>query len=272
MSSYFTLNSSTIQAKLLRFFACMSFLATAQVAQISYAEDAFIVPPFTAPVVDQAGLLSADISALNQTLLAIQKQGGPQIGVLTVTSLNGEVLEQASIKVADKWKMGTAEKDDGILILISRDDRSVRIEVGQGLEGSIPDAYARRVVDNVMLPYFKQQDFGSGVLFAVEALVKHSNPEIDFASIKTGSWGHKNFSTSALPSSPTKPKFSWFGLLVIIFLIWFFVFTKIGRMALVMMLLSQGGGGRGGRGGSFGGGFGGGGGGGFSGGGASGRW
>jgi uncharacterized protein len=227
------------------------------------------LPTLTDPVMDQAQMISPSKRAeLNEYLRSLRARGGPQVAVLTLVDLNGLPVEQASIRVVDKWQLGSKEKDDGVLILISKSERAMRIEVGQGLEGAIPDAYAKRMIDQLMIPSFRQGDFGGGVEQAIYRIVELSNPELATEQPKRyrGIYVEHNL----------KP--NWLHLLGLFIMAWFFLFTKIGRWILVMMLFSSRGGSshrggwRGGSGGGFGGGGFGGGGGGFSGGGASGRW
>src|SRR6185436_11697064 len=106
-----------------------------------------------APVMDQAGVLSArESSKLDSYLQSVREKGGPQIGILTIPSLQGQTIEEFSIKVADKWKLGGAKADDGAVIVLSVQDHKVRIEVGQGLEGNVTDLYSKRIIDRVMIP------------------------------------------------------------------------------------------------------------------------
>jgi uncharacterized protein len=229
-----------------------------------------LVPALTDPIMDQARMIEPSKRAeLNQFLYNLRERGGPQIAVLTLENLNGLPVEQASIRIVEKWQLGTKEKDDGILILLSKSERAMRIEVGQGLEGAVPDAYAKRIIDQLMIPAFRQGDFGGGIQQAIYRLVELGSPELATERPKRyrGIYVEHNI----------RP--NWLHLVGLFIMAWFLLFTKVGRWILVMMLFSSRGGSshrggwHGGSGGSFGrgGGFGGGGGG-FSGGGASGRW
>lgn len=129
------------------------------------------VPYLSERVVDDAGLLSADEKArVEQRLEAIEEQRGSQIAVLTIPSLEGEVLEDYSLRVAETWKLGRDEFDDGALLLVARDDRKMRLEVGYGLEPVLTDATSRRILDDVMRPRFRAGDFGGGIEEAVLAI------------------------------------------------------------------------------------------------------
>jgi len=119
------------------------------------------IPPLTNPVVDEAGIYStAERQGLEDLIRS--KTTLAQLQVWTVKSLDGEAIEALSIRAVEKWKLGTEKKDNGLLILIAKDDRRMRIEVGQGLEGSIPDVIAGRVVDQIMKPYFRNNQFFEG--------------------------------------------------------------------------------------------------------------
>jgi uncharacterized protein len=129
------------------------------------------VPYLSGRVVDEASLLDgATEERLIASLRQIEQQTGAQVVVLTVPSLEGEVLEDYSLRVAETWGLGGAERDDGLLVLVSRDDRKIRLEVGYGLEGTVPDILARRIIDERMVPRFRQGNFGGGIEAAVDTL------------------------------------------------------------------------------------------------------
>ena len=139
-----------------------AFTAVAEVA----------VPPLTGRVVDLAGVLQpAEQAALASRLAAFEQEKGSQIAVLIVPTTQPESIEQFGIRVVDQWKLGRQGVDDGLLILLAMEDRSMRIEVGYGLEGVIPDAIAKRVIAEIMTPYFRQGDFYGGLNAAVEQLI-----------------------------------------------------------------------------------------------------
>lgn len=130
------------------------------------------VPFLSGRVTDEARLLDANTSAaLEQTLKAYETRTGRQIAVLTIPSLGGESLEEFSIKVARTWKLGRKGKDDGVLILIAKDDRKVRIEVGYGLEGALPDILAGRIIREVMVPRFRGGAFAAGIQEGTSAVI-----------------------------------------------------------------------------------------------------
>lgn len=131
------------------------------------------IPPLTARVTDLTGTLSVQQrQAIETQLRDFELRKGSQIAVLLVPSTKPETVEQYSIRVAETWKLGRKGVDDGVLVLIAKEDRELRIEVGYGLEGVIPDAVAKRVTDEIMVPYFKQGDFFGGIRAGVDRLIR----------------------------------------------------------------------------------------------------
>ena len=130
------------------------------------------VPFLSGRVNDQASLLSDDgRSAVEAKLKDFESRTGHQVAVLTLDSLEGEPLEDFSLKVARTWGLGRKDRDDGVLFLISKNDRKLRIEVGHGLEGSIPDALAGRIISGEVVPRFRAGDFEGGVKAGVDAII-----------------------------------------------------------------------------------------------------
>jgi uncharacterized protein len=122
---------------------------------------------------DDAHVLTQEtIDALEQRLKVYEDSTSNQIAILIVESLDGEVLEEYSLMVAEAWKLGQKDKDNGVLLLISVEDRKMRIEVGQGLEGVLTDAHSNRIIRNEMTPNFRKSDYDAGVTAAVEAIIK----------------------------------------------------------------------------------------------------
>lgn len=224
------------------------------------------VPPLSGPVNDYAAILSADEKeTLESFLLALDRQTGVQIAVLTIPSLEGESLESFSLKTVEQWKLGQQGEDNGALLLVSLEDRAVRIETGYGLEGTLTDAKSGLIIRNVIAPRFREGKYGAGVLEAVRNMagIATDNREIISESVK----------------NPQKEK-SGGNLAGLLFFIVFYLimragFHRRGGLFTGLLLGSMLGGRRGGSGGGFGGFSGGGfsgGGGGFGGGGASGGW
>ena len=130
------------------------------------------VPPLEGRVNDHAGILSsATIEQLEGILGDLEITDSTQIVVLTIPSLEGEVLEQFSIKVADQWKIGQADFDNGAILLVALKERKIRIEVGYGLEGSLTDLAAGRIIRDVIAPQFKAGNFDQGIINGVQAMI-----------------------------------------------------------------------------------------------------
>ncbi|MEY4063960.1 MAG: hypothetical protein RIR26_168, partial [Pseudomonadota bacterium] len=111
------------------------------------------IPPLSAPVIDDARLFSdQDKQILNERLRRLQKRGGPQMQVWTLQTTEGEPVESLSLRAVETWKLGAAEKDNGLLLLIAKQERRYRLEVGQGLEGVIPDVLAHRLLKRHLQP------------------------------------------------------------------------------------------------------------------------
>lgn len=130
------------------------------------------IPPLDSPVVDVTGTLdAAQKQALEQQALALQQRKGSQLQVLIVPTTQPEDIAQYAIRVMEQWRLGRKGVDDGVLLLVARDDRRVRIEPGYGLEGAIPDAVANRVIQEYLVPYFRQNDYAGGITAATGVLV-----------------------------------------------------------------------------------------------------
>jgi uncharacterized protein len=131
------------------------------------------VPALEARVTDLTGTLAPQSrQTLEQALAALEARKGAQIAVLIVPTTAPEPIEEYSLRVAERWKLGRAGVDDGVLLLVAKDDRRLRIEVGYGLEGAIPDAVAKRVISEVIVPYFQRGDYAGGVTAGVDRLVR----------------------------------------------------------------------------------------------------
>lgn len=130
------------------------------------------VPELTNPIVDKANLISDGVEiSLNQQLMALSDSTGAQLAILTIPSLEGEVLESYSMKVAENWKLGSAEKDTGVLLLIALEERSIRIEVGYGLEGVLTDTKCGLIIRNVIAPEFRNGNYQAGIINAMNNIV-----------------------------------------------------------------------------------------------------
>ena len=270
------------------------------------------IPALTARVTDLTGTLDAtQKQTLEDQLIALEKSKGSQLGVLMVPTTNPEDIAAFGIRVGDAWKLGRKGTDDGVILIVAKDDHHVRIEVGTGLEGAIPDAAANRVIREYIAPRFRANDYFGGIQDATGALTKLINDEPlpppladDQGSASGGNFFEGNLGPvlilgwfvalslrRALAGVPVAPRTGLVGVGTAL-AVWFvcgLIPISIGVGVLGMLFGVLGGGGRGGYasgGGS--GGFGGGGwssgggggdsggfsggGGGFSGGGASGSW
>ncbi|NBR28024.1 MAG: YgcG family protein [Betaproteobacteria bacterium] len=131
------------------------------------------VPPLKARVTDLTGTLdAAQKSALEQKLAAFEARKGAQVAVLMLPTTQPETIEQYAVRVEEKWKLGRKGVDDGVLLVIAKEDRKLRIEVGYGLEGVLPDAVAKRIIADDIAPRFKQGDFYGGVTAGVERITR----------------------------------------------------------------------------------------------------
>ncbi|HET7884643.1 MAG TPA: YgcG family protein [Bradyrhizobium sp.] len=131
------------------------------------------MPPLTGRVVDQTATLSAgDTDALTQRLKDLERRKGSQVAVLIVPTTQPESIEQFSIRVAEAWKIGRKKIDDGALLVVAKNDRKLRIEVGYGLEGALPDVTARRIIDEIIVPHFRTGDFAGGISAGVDRIIR----------------------------------------------------------------------------------------------------
>ncbi|MES2719317.1 MAG: TPM domain-containing protein [Pseudomonadota bacterium] len=268
--------------------------ATSAFSQDAAIADETAVPALKSRVTDLTGTLDAsEQQALEQKLATFEQRKGSQLAVLIVASTGQESIEQFGIRVAEQWEIGRKGSDDGLILIVAKADRTLRIEVGYGLEGVIPDAIAKRVISETIVPRFQAGDFAGGIdaglaqlmslvdgealpppakrqqrqegnnplgmllmaaMVGGQVLRSMLGPVVAGGVVGAGVFGVAWFVTGTL------------GMALVLGLGGFFV-TLLG----IMGLIGNSGFGGGGRGGMSGGGFGGGGGG-FGGGGASGRW
>jgi uncharacterized protein len=145
---------------------------------LAFAQELQPVPALSAHVTDTVGLLPEDRrQALESQLVQLEKDKGAQLAVLIVSTTRPEPIESYSLRVAEAWRLGRKGVDDGVLFIVARDDRRMRVEVGYGLEGAVPDAIAKRIVAEVVAPRFKAGDFPGGIEAGVAALVARINGE-----------------------------------------------------------------------------------------------
>jgi uncharacterized protein len=151
------------RASLLALMLAFAFAALADVA----------VPPLTGRVVDKTATLSSgDIASLDKTLRDFEARKGSQVAVLIVPTTQPETIEQYSIRVAEAWKIGRKKIDDGAILVVAKDDRKLRIEVGYGLEGALTDVTAKRIIDEVITPKFRSGDFAGGITDGVNRVLR----------------------------------------------------------------------------------------------------
>ncbi len=131
------------------------------------------IPRLVQHVTDLTTTLGAtQLNALESKIAAFEAQKGSQIAVLIVPTTQPEDIAQFSIRVAEAWKIGRKQVDDGVILIVAKDDRKLRIEVGYGLEGAIPDAFAKRIIAEIITPYFKAGDFAGGIDAGIDQLMK----------------------------------------------------------------------------------------------------
>jgi len=151
------------RASLLALLLCWAFTALADVA----------VPPLTGRVVDKTATLSSgDIASLDKTLKDFEARKGSQVAVLIVPTTQPETIEQYSLRVAEAWKIGRKKIDDGAILVVAKDDRKLRIEVGYGLEGALTDVTTKRIIDEVITPKFRSGDFAGGISDGVNRILR----------------------------------------------------------------------------------------------------
>lgn len=131
------------------------------------------IPSQPLAVIDQTNTLTAaEIQQLSDQILTFEKAKGSQMSVLIVPNTGEETIEQYSMRVVEKWKLGRKGVDDGVLLLVAKDQRELRIEVGYGLEGSLTDALANRIINEVIVPKFKAEEFAQGIQSGVTQMIQ----------------------------------------------------------------------------------------------------
>jgi len=251
------------------------------------------IPSLTGRVIDQTATLTTEqVAALEQTLRTFESRKGSQVAILIVPTSEPETIEQYALRVAERWKPGRKNVDDGVLLVVAKNDRTMRIEVGYGLEGALNDATSKRIISEIIAPRFRQGDFHGGIASGVDRILRVIDGE-PLPEPKAGLPGNSRSLGHLFPV------FLLLALVVggvlrtvlgripgalvtggaVSVIAWFLVGAVsvaviAGLIALFFTLLGGGMGGRGvgGHHGGFGGGGFSGGGGGFGGGGASGRW
>jgi uncharacterized protein len=131
------------------------------------------VPPLRGRVNDYARVMSQDqVRSLESRLDQFEQETGHQVAVLTIPTLDGEDIEGFSIRVAENWKIGKKGFDNGVILVVAVKDRRLRLEVGYGLEGVLPDAIANQIISEYIVPRFRSQDYGGGIIAGIDAVLK----------------------------------------------------------------------------------------------------
>lgn len=235
------------------------FFSLILILGLSFQAWALDIPTLNSPVIDEVGLLgSGSERQLENILFDFKKTSGIQLQVYIIKDLGGDSIDSVAIQIFDKWKLGDEKTDRGLLFLIAPNEKRMRIEVGQGLEGDLPDVIAKRIISDVVVPYFKRGEFAVGVFQGVSSIqnyVVNTDPS-QKAEIQQNAESQKKEGGSL-----------W--IILIVAGIWFIIFLMNPSLALYILFsaMSGGRGGGGSSGGSWSGG-----GGRSSGGGASGGW
>jgi len=205
-------------------FFYVKWLAMVLVLLPSFAMGAAKVPALTSRVNDYADMISqATERQLEQSLQAFESSQSTQIAVLTVPSLQGESIEDFSIRVAEAWKIGQKDLDNGAILLIAKKERKIRIEVGYGLEGRLTDLVAGRIIRQVITPAFQTGDFDKGVINGVNAMMETVTGEFD-----------------ALPARKPGRDVSGRINLFVPLIVFVFLITQLGRITRVLGTLAGG--------------------------------
>ncbi|UCV24172.1 TPM domain-containing protein [Ferribacterium limneticum] len=155
---------------MLRWLAALCF---ALLPLLGWSANEVALPALTERVTDLTGTLSAeDKAGLTASLVLLEKDKGAQIAIVLLPTTQPESIEQFGIRLAEAWKIGRKGVDDGVIVIVAKDDRRMRIEIGYGLEGAIPDAIAKRIVAEQMAPRFREGDFAGGLRATVATLDK----------------------------------------------------------------------------------------------------
>lgn len=170
-------------------------------------------PALTGRIVDQAGVIPADKqAAITPKLVDLERKSGIQLVIATVRSLEGQAIEPYANELFRTWKLGDAQKNNGVLLLVAPNERKVRIEVGYGLEGTLTDALSKLVIVNSITPSFKAGDFGTGI-------EKGVNDIIEILTTDAASWQAKHQDTGS--DGGVLPNLLF--VLLILFFVWMFV-------------------------------------------------
>ena len=161
-----------------RNFFVIAIVSFCLLLSTSFVDGEVIIPKITSHVTDNSNLLSIDQKAsIEQNLADYEKNSGSQVLVVIIDSLGGYDIEQYSLKLVSEFGLGRKNIDDGVLLLISKQDKRMRIEVGKGLEGAIPDVLAGRIVKDILAPSFKEGRFYEGIQEALKYILSYISKE-----------------------------------------------------------------------------------------------
>lgn len=194
---------------------------------IAFASPVFAldVPDMEGPVNDRAGVMSeSERTELISYLSDVNAQTGVQIAVLTVKSLEGEAIESYSMKVAEKWKLGQADKNNGALLVVAIDDRALRIEVGYGLEPVLTDAKSGLIIRNKIVPWFKSGNYGEGIIDGAKTIAAVATGNAQSGSES----GTGDGEAAARSVAATDDSFDVAGLVAAVFFIMLFFILRAG--------------------------------------------
>ena len=193
--------------------------------------DSFQVPPLRGLVNDHAEIINPSVRIkLNQVLRSLKERSqGTEIAILTVPNLGGQSIEQASFAVVDAWGLGDKEKDNGVLLLVAQKEKRIRIEVGQGHEGNLTDAQAKRIIDETMVPLMRSSNPSDSILLGVFQIAQAVHPEIDLSPLL----GAANMNVGRRRGTRGKGSPRWLGLLFFMVI----AFTFGGRGGLLGFFL-----------------------------------
>lgn len=201
------------------------------ISSMLYAQE-MEMPSLTGPVVDTVKLLTPEqVNALTAKSIELQKSKGSQIAVCIVPTTAPLTIEEYGIRLGEKWKIGREKIADGVIIIVAKNDRKMRIEVGRGLEGIITDLYAGRIVDNIMKPDFKKGNFYKGIDAAMDALITFINGG-DIPGISSGS------SSAALTQDSEEESGVAIGVFIIFASIIIFFIIAAARKILISIVVT----------------------------------
>ena len=161
----------SLMTALRRAWATVALASLLLLAPWAFAQLA--VPPLRGHVTDQTATLTAQQqAALEQTLAAFEARKGSQVAILLLPSTAPEAIEPFALRVAEQWKLGRKKVDDGAILVVAKSDRALRIEVGYGLEGALSDITSKRIIEETILPRFKQDDYYGGLQAGVEKIIQ----------------------------------------------------------------------------------------------------